>query len=53
MDMRAAIGSDEMDHARIADAISDFTPGKQLGRVFRYHQELQNARGMTVAPSVY
>jgi glycosyltransferase involved in cell wall biosynthesis len=53
MVVRSAIGSGEMDHARIADAISDFTPGKQLGRVFRYHQELQNARGMTVAPSVY
>jgi hypothetical protein len=33
-----------MDHAEIADTISDFTPGKQLARVFRYHQELQNAR---------
>lgn len=53
MDVRRAIGGGEMDHARIADAISDFTPGKQLARVFRYHQELQNARGMTIAPSVY
>jgi glycosyltransferase involved in cell wall biosynthesis len=44
MDVRAAISSGDMDHAEIADTISDFTPGKQLARVFRYHQELQNAR---------
>jgi glycosyltransferase involved in cell wall biosynthesis len=53
MDVRSAIGSGKMDHMRIADAISDFTPGKQLARVFRYHQELQNARGMTIASSAY
>jgi glycosyltransferase involved in cell wall biosynthesis len=53
MDVRAAIGNGEMDHARIAGAIANFTPGKQLARVFRYHQELQNARGMTTAPLTY
>jgi glycosyltransferase involved in cell wall biosynthesis len=53
MHVRAAISSGEMNHARIADAISDFTPGKQLARVFRYHHELQEARGMPVAASTY
>jgi glycosyltransferase involved in cell wall biosynthesis len=51
MDVRAAIRSREMDHMRIAAAIEDFTPGKQLARVFRYHRDIQNARGMTPAPS--
>jgi hypothetical protein len=40
-----------MDPARIAGAIADFTPGMQLARVFRYHQEIQNARGMVAATS--
>ena len=51
MDVRAAIRSRAMDHMRIAAAIEDFTPGKQLARVFRYHRDIQNARGMTPAPS--
>ena len=51
MDVREAINAGEMDSARIAGAISDFTPGIQLARVFRFHQEIQNARGMAVAPS--
>ena len=51
MDVREAIDAGEMDSARIAGAISDFTPGIQLARVFRFHQEIQNARGMAVAPS--
>ena len=37
----------------IAGAIKPFTPGTQLARVFRYHQEIQDARGMTVAASPY
>lgn len=49
--LRAAISSGEIDHTRVAAAISDFTPGKQLARVFRYHQEIQNARGISVASS--
>ena len=36
----------------IAGAITDFTPGTQLARVFRFHQEIQDERGMSVAPSV-
>jgi glycosyltransferase involved in cell wall biosynthesis len=53
IDVRDAIGTGKMDPARIAGAIADFTPGTQLARVFRYHQEIQNARGMTTAPSAY
>ncbi|WP_024514448.1 glycosyltransferase [Bradyrhizobium sp. Tv2a-2] len=53
MDVRDAIGRGETDHARIADAIEDFTPSKQLARVFRYHQELQDARRIALTPSVY
>ena len=51
MDVREAIDAGEMDSARIAAAITDFTPGTQLARVFRFHQDIQNARGMTAAPS--
>lgn len=50
-DVREAIDAGEMDPARIAGAIADFTPGMQLARVFRYHQEIQNARGMVAAAS--
>lgn len=52
VDVRNAIDAGEMDPARIAAAVADFTPSTQLARVFRYHQEIQNARGMTFAPSV-
>jgi glycosyltransferase involved in cell wall biosynthesis len=51
--VRDAIEAGEMDPARIAGAIADFTPGMQLARVYRYHQEIQNARGMIAAPSAY
>jgi glycosyltransferase involved in cell wall biosynthesis len=50
IDVRDAIEGGEMTPATIAGAIADFTPGRQLARVFRYHQEIQNARGMTVTP---
>ena len=53
MDVRDAIDAGEMDPARITGAITDFTPSMQLARVFRYHQEIQNARGMAIAPSAY
>ena len=53
LDVRDAVDAGKMDPARIAGAISDFTPGMQLARVFRYHQEIQKARGMMVAPSAY
>jgi hypothetical protein len=42
-----------MDPARVAGAIADFTPSMQLARVFGYHKEIQNARGMTIARLAY
>jgi len=53
IDVRDAIDAGTMDPVRIAGAIESFTPGTQLARVFRYHHEIQNARGMAVAPSAY
>jgi glycosyltransferase involved in cell wall biosynthesis len=53
VDVRDSIETGEIDPVRIAGAISNFTPGMQLARVFRYHQEIQNARGMLVASSAY
>ena len=52
IDIRDALTRDEMDFSRIADNIRTFTPGTQLARVFRYHQEIQNMRGMTTPPLV-
>ncbi len=49
VDVRNAIAAGAMNPARIAGAIADFTPATQLARVFRYHQEIQTARGMAVA----
>jgi hypothetical protein len=51
VDVRNAIETGEMNPVKIADAIKTFTPGTQLARVFRYHQEIQDARGLTVAAS--
>jgi glycosyltransferase involved in cell wall biosynthesis len=51
LDVRNAIEAGDMNPARIADAIKAFTPGTQLARVFRYHQEIQDARGLTVSVS--
>lgn len=51
--LRTAITEKTMNHARIAAAISDFTPGKQLARVYRYHRDLQNELGMTDAPLIH
>jgi glycosyltransferase involved in cell wall biosynthesis len=51
IDVRDSIDAGEMDSARIAGVITDFTPGTQLARVFRFHQEIQDERGMCVAPS--
>ena len=53
LDVRDAIEAGEMDPVEIADAIKAFTPGTQLARVFRYHQEIQDARGLTVAASTF
>jgi glycosyltransferase involved in cell wall biosynthesis len=53
MDVRDAIDAGEMDPARVAGAIADFTPSMQLARVFGYHKEIQNARGMAIARLAY
>lgn len=51
IDVRDAIAAGGMNPVLIADAIKTFTPGTQLARVFRYHQEIQDARGLTAAAS--
>jgi glycosyltransferase involved in cell wall biosynthesis len=51
VELRAAMGAGEINHTRIAAAISDFTPGKQLARVYRYHRDLQNPQETTTVPS--
>ncbi len=53
IDVRDAIDAGEMNAVRIAGAIKPFTPMTQLARVFRYHQEIQDARGMTGASPAY
>jgi glycosyltransferase involved in cell wall biosynthesis len=52
-DVRDAIDAGTLEPVTIAGAIEAFTPGTQLARVFRYHHEIQNARGMAIAPSAY
>ena len=49
IDIRTAIEAGVMNPVQIADSISSFTPGTQLARVFRYHQEIQDARGLAAA----
>jgi glycosyltransferase involved in cell wall biosynthesis len=53
VDVRNAIDCGKMDSARIAGKIADFTPGTQLARVFRYHKEIQIARGLAAAPTAH
>ncbi len=51
VDLHEAMAKGTLDSTRIAACIKTFTPGTQLARVFRYHQEIQNARGLIAAPS--
>jgi glycosyltransferase involved in cell wall biosynthesis len=51
VELRDAMARGELDPACIAASIKTFTPSTQLARVFRYHQEIQNARGFMAAPS--
>ena len=44
---------DAIDPARVATNIRTFTPNTQLARVFRYHQEIENARGIVHAIPSY
>jgi hypothetical protein len=53
VDVRDAIASRKMDPALIAGAIAEFTPARQLARVFSYHREIQAARGMAIPRSAY
>jgi len=53
MDVRNSIDAGELDPAWIASAIKSFTPETQLARVFRYHQEIQDARGVAAPSSTY
>jgi glycosyltransferase involved in cell wall biosynthesis len=53
IDVRDAIATGDMESSRIAAGIRTFTPGTQLARVFRYHQEIQNMRGMIASQQTY
>lgn len=53
VDVRDAIDDGDLDASQIAGSIRTFTPGTQLARVFRYHQEIQNIRGLTAGPQTY
>ncbi len=49
IDVRDAIDAGKLTPERVADAIQNFTPATQLARVYRYHQEIQDARGFVAA----
>jgi glycosyltransferase involved in cell wall biosynthesis len=49
IDVRDAIDNGKITPEHVADAIQDFTPATQLARVYRYHQEIQDARGFATA----
>ncbi|MGY3608729.1 glycosyltransferase [Bradyrhizobium sp. Leo121] len=49
IDVRDAIDGGKITPEQVADAIQDFTPATQLARVYRYHQEIQDARGFAAA----
>jgi glycosyltransferase involved in cell wall biosynthesis len=53
VDIRTAIEAGVMNPVQIADSIGAFTPGTQLARVYRYHQEIQDARGLAAAAPTY
>ncbi len=51
VDIRNTIDNGTLDPLRVAGAIADFTPAKQLARVYTYHQQIQDARGLTPSPA--
>jgi glycosyltransferase involved in cell wall biosynthesis len=53
VDIRDAIEAGTINPVTVAGSIEAFTPGIQLARVFRYHQEIQDARGLAAAASTY
>jgi len=53
VEIRDAITARDMDPVQIAGAIAEFTPARQLARVFSYHREIQAARGMAIPRPAY
>lgn len=53
VEIEKQIDAGAIDPARVATNIRTFTPNTQLARVFRYHQEIQNARGIVHAIPSY
>lgn len=53
IDVEKQIEAGAIDPANVASNIRTFTPNTQLARVFRYHQEIQNARGIVNAVPSY
>jgi hypothetical protein len=53
VDVRDAIEAGTINPVAVAGSIESFTPGTQLARVFRYHQEIQDARGLAAAAPTY
>jgi glycosyltransferase involved in cell wall biosynthesis len=53
VDIERQIERRAIDPAQVATNIRTFTPSTQLARVFRYHQEVQNARGTVKAVPSY
>jgi hypothetical protein len=53
VDVRDAIEMGAINPVHVADAIKAFTPSTQLARVYRYHQEIQDARGLAAAAPTY
>jgi len=51
VDVKNAIDSSTLDPVDVAGAIADFTPATQLARVYTYHQQIQDARGLTPSPA--
>ncbi len=51
IDVRDAIDGGTLDPLRVADAIANFTPATQLTRVYTYHQQIQDTRGLTPSPA--
>lgn len=49
LEVREAIATRRMDPMDVAEVIEPFTPATQLARVFRFHQEIQDARHPAVA----
>jgi glycosyltransferase involved in cell wall biosynthesis len=53
VDVRDTIEMGVLNPVQVAETIRAFTPGTQLARVFRYHQEIQDARGLATAAPTY